>query len=565
MKLDLVQVPFSRFGSYFAISQLPALGGQPAGLYLRSVHGDSAYPGAMCRIEVHDHHRCVPFEIEATPMTLRLIAAQGVVTICIAEAKILRFKGEGVGVRLAMPGGTYDYAVPVRDKNWLITHFTTRTKFALMPRVGELIVQAPWQVVQAEFITADFVLDAQTGECEGVLEEFTSLYKPHPHPDDFETCLRRVEADYAQWVADSPVALPEHAPARELAAYVNWASVVAPEGHLRRYTMLSSKNWMKNVYSWDHCFSAISLAEGRPDLAWDQLMLMPDVQDETGCFPDCYNDDSFVWSYLKPPIHGWTLKCMLERHPAFESRLPEIYEPLVRWTECWLTYRDDDGDGVPQVNHGNEMVDNSTIFHHGVPVEGPDTAACLLIQMDVLSEVAARLGKVDEARSWKQRADSLLERMIEHFWQGDHFVARRLPGESIIEAESLSLLMPLMLGDRLPAEYRTPLIEQLKRPGEFLTDYGVATERVGSPLYKSDGYWRGAVWAVPTLLLVDGLMRCGENDLAREVGKRFCDNLTREMSMAEDFDSLSGRPLNDGAMTFTAAAFLLVANLLTRL
>lgn len=566
MNLDLQRVPFSRYGSYLAFSVLAAQDGQPAGLYLRSVHGDTVYPGGMCRVELHHQHRAIPYEINASPTALRLESSQGKVTICIAEPKVIRFKGEGVGLRLVPPCGVYDYAVPAPGDRWLVTHFSTRTKYALIPLAGSLVVQAPWNIMQAEYIIADFVPDAQSSNFEGVLEEFTSLYKPRQHEQDFDSCLRQVEQEFAQWMADTLPAVPEYAAARELAAYVNWSCIVSPGGHLRRPTMLSSKNWLKNVYSWDHCFGALALVEGRPDLAWDQLMVMPDVQDETGCFPDCYNDNFFVWSYLKPPIHGWTLKRMMERHPAIATpeRLREIYEPLVRWTECWFTYRDDDGDGVPQVSHGNEMADNSTVFHGGVPVETPDLAAFLVIQMDTLSDIATRLGRSEEATYWKHRADTLLEKSLAHFWRTDHFVARRLPGEFIVESESLSLLMPLLLGERLPEHVRTKLIECIKRPGAFLTEHGLATEQVGSPLYKSDGYWRGAIWPAPTLLIVDGLIHCGETALAHLVARRFCDLVAREMSMAEDFDSLSGQGLNDRAMTFTASPFLVLANWLLR-
>jgi hypothetical protein len=41
MKLDLSLVPFSRFGSYMAISLLEQGTDRAAGLYLRSVHDSS--------------------------------------------------------------------------------------------------------------------------------------------------------------------------------------------------------------------------------------------------------------------------------------------------------------------------------------------------------------------------------------------------------------------------------------------------------------------------------------------------------------------------------------------
>jgi glycogen debranching enzyme len=36
---------------------------------------------------------------------------------------------------------------------------------------------------------------------------------------------------------------------------------------------------------------------------------------------------------------------------------------------------------------------------------------------------------------------------------------------------------------------------------------GLATEKTTSPLYQSDGYWRGPVWAPSTVLIEDGGLR----------------------------------------------------------
>lgn len=72
-----------------------------------------------------------------------------------------------------------------------------------------------------------------------------------------------------------------------------------------------------------------------------------------------------------------------------------VYDALVKWTYWWLTYRDDDNDGIPQYNHGNESGwDNGTAFSGGVPIECPDLTAYLIIQMDVLADIAGRLGRM---------------------------------------------------------------------------------------------------------------------------------------------------------------------------
>lgn len=58
--------------------------------------------------------------------------------------------------------------------------------------------------------------------------------------------------------------------------------MIKPAGNITRYGMVMSKNWMYNIWSWDHCFNAISLGFHQPALSWDAFMLPFDHQSTTG-------------------------------------------------------------------------------------------------------------------------------------------------------------------------------------------------------------------------------------------------------------------------------------------
>ena len=71
----------------------------------------------------------------------------------------------------------------------------------------------------------------------------------------------------------------------------------------------------------------------------------------------------------------------------------EAYTRLARWTDWWLSFRDYDGDGLCEYNHGNDSGwDNSTAFSVLPPVATPELQAFLIIQMDVLGELARAMG-----------------------------------------------------------------------------------------------------------------------------------------------------------------------------
>jgi glycogen debranching enzyme len=564
MDIDLRSVPFSRNGAYLAFSILPRAGDSPAGLYLRSLHGgaQAASPGGrVALVEPVLDGQPVPYQVMATPARLELLTVQGTVSICMPEPWVIRVRSESLGMRLTFNARQGEYVIPLSDGCCQVNSPGFQLQFMLSPLCGSWWVDAPWTGAGATRVVIELQPTQDEPFCEAAIEEFENVWKPRTYEGTFEVCVAEVEADFKDWWEHTPRLPAGFSNARRLAAYINWSSMVEPHGHFLRPAMFMSKNWMTNVWSWDHCFNAMALTYHRPAVAWDQIMLIFDQQDEYGGLPDYVNDRGMLWNFCKPPIHGWVLGWMM-RHTSFirQDQVRQVYGQLCRWTEWWFRFRDDDHDGIPQYHHGNDSGwDNATPFQVGVPLESPDLCAYLALQMETLAMMAVQLGNMEEAESWQRRSEELLEMMLAHFWQGDHFVAMRSGDHLIADTESLLLYLPLILGKRLPQAVREELVAGLTRPGRFLTPYGLATESPGSGDYEADGYWRGPIWAPATMILVEGLADCGEMDLARDIARRFCDMAARH-GMAENYNALTGEPLRDRAYTWTASVFLVLAH-----
>lgn len=550
IRFDIRSVPFSRFGSYMGFSHLtPAslsTDSAPDGLYLKAFHGGGR---RYFLLEVLDGGEPAPFTELATPSLLRLEAAHGTVEICIAEPASVRIRGQGCGLRLTASGGN---AYRNGESRWELN--VRPDKFLLAPIQGKLIHQ------NRRF---EFQPDSGSQSFEGAVEEFESVWNPHPFTTGFDASVNAVRDEYLGWLKKMPEVPAEFGPGAELAAYVNWSSVVAPNGKLlTRPAMLMSKNWMTNVWSWDNCFNAMAMIEHDPQLAWDQYMIPIDNQHPYGAFPDTINDAGVTWAYSKPPIHGWVLDWMMKRSAFIDRRrLAEVYEPLCRATDWYFKYRDEDGDGIPQFNHGNDSGwDNSTAMLVGAPMEGPDLSAYLIIQMEVLSEVARKLGRPADARRWTARSAQLLERLMKHSWRENGFVAPH-SGDHIVasDSDSLEVFLPILLGKRLPGAARAKLIAGLKEEGRFLTPYGMATESLKSKYFTADGYWRGPIWAPTTMIVAEGLDAAEEKDFAQDVRRRFC-RMVNKSGMAENFNASNGDPLRDRAYTWTSSVFLIFAH-----
>jgi glycogen debranching enzyme len=564
MNFDLTAVPFSRLGSYIAFSQLEATENREEGLYLRSIHGESPHPDNLqevFKVELLLEGKEIPFTATASASVLRLDAEEGFVEICIQRSKLVRVRGKGVGIRFRSKTTMFDHAITRFSDIWQITFHKLQVKYMFRSLEGQLNVDAPWSIDRSEYLSIGILPDETTGTAECAIEEFLPVWTEIEIEGSFEGAVQANREEFQNWLARMPDVPEAYEETKELAAYILWSCVVAPEGHLYRPAMLMSKNWMTSLWSWDNCFNAWALAYKHPHAAWDQFLVLMDHQDESGAFPDSVNDRMRYWTFSKPPIHGWALKKMMEINDLFdEEHLQEVYEPLCRWTQWWFEYRDDDKDGIPQYNHGNDSGwDNSTVFALSPPIESPDLTAFLILQMEALADIAEILGKQREAQSWRGRAKVVMNLLFEHSWKDDRFIAPRSGTHEIQDSESLLLYIPLILGERIPKPFRDRLLARLLEEGRFLTEHGLASESPQSPLYISDGYWRGPIWAPSTMIMVDALAATGEMEMAKEISRRYCDMAARS-GMAENYDALTGEGLRDRAYTWTSSVFLILAH-----
>ncbi|TLS43243.1 glycogen debranching protein [Streptomyces montanus] len=554
-------IPFSTHGSWFGISPVVA-----EKTYAEDLHLVSHQNG------MHAVLRFVPLEattgdraetrVEATPSLLRWVHDGGRIGLAYASPDTVRLRGEGLGLRITAAAetltpftGTYFYRDPV-DGAYMFTSYETgrRYRVTVLSGVGEASgSEALGSGDRALTISAD-----AGGVWEAAVEELDSARRPYTSRMSFGEVVYAAEGAFAAFAHAVAPWRSSRTPAAELAAYVLWSATVSPAALVTRPAVLMSKHWMDKVWSWDHCFNALALAPGAPALAWDQFSLPFDHQDESGALPDSVTHSEVLYNFVKPPIHGWTLAHLRRRlpEPLGRTELTEIYRQLRRWTDFWLTARRAPDAALPHYQHGNDSGwDNATTFDPERVVVSADLAAFLALQLRELAGLAAELGLPDEARNWTRTAEATQAAMLDELWTGERFVARGVESSRTWSTSSLLDLMPIALGEHLPESVSSVLAARIEA---HLTPYGLATELTASPHYRPDGYWRGPIWAPATVLIEDGLRRSGHHRLADEISARFR-ALCETHGFAENFDALTGTGLRDRAYTWTAAAYLLLA------
>ena len=567
VRIDPALVPFSRYGSYLAVSRDPWDTPLGEALYLRSCHGkpQTARP-ELFRLDLLAGRRKVPADVLATPSVLRMQAGPGrEVQLCLTGTETVLVRGRGIGLQMEVPPQSGRIVYPTEDGRWVLVPASGPNNYVVACVKGALQVDAPWKLPagrgSARCPRMRFRIrpDAD-GASEARVDAFVSCL-PAPEAVAFDDALAEAERDFADWLKCMPT--PQYGSAADWAraAYIDWASVVPPGGLLRRPAMLMSKAHMRSVWSWDHCFNAMALSYGHPRLAWDQLMLLADFQDGNGFMPDSVNDARASWHHGKPPVHGWALAFCMRRRPRFftRPRVERAYRWLVRWTNWWLGNRIWRGLGLPYYTHGNDSGwDNATIFDVGSPTASPDLAAHLSVQMDVLAKLAKRLGKPRAAKQWRTRSDAMLGALLAKLWRGDRFVGIHCPSGRDIECESLITSLPIVLGRRLPPAVIRALVRRIRR---CAAAHGLATEDPASDQYDGNfhAYWRGSAWAPSTMLVVDGLRSAGAERLSRRIARAACRAMAK-CRYRENWDPLTGGGRMELAYTWTSSVYLILAH-----
>jgi hypothetical protein len=543
-------IPFSTFGSWLALSPVTALHTRADDLHLISHQGGL---NPVLRLTPLSSDGRSTTTITATPGRLTWTHPSGKIEAAFESPDTLRLRGSGLALALDAAiteltpfTGTYFHDADAH----VFTSYETGRRYRVTRLTGRATTRGTQTLGKAE---RGLTLDGD--HWEAAIEEYEAARPPYSSSEPFEAvCAASLSAFTSFADAIAPWRGPD-TPAAELAAYVLWSATVRPAGFLGRPSVLMSKHWMNKVWSWDHCFNALALAAGDPELAWDQYQVLFDHQDASGALPDSVTHSEVLFNYVKPPIHGWAFSHLRRRlgRPLKRSELELAHDQLQAWTNFWLTARRAPGSPLPHYEHGNDSGwDNATAFDPERVIETADLSAFLILQMRELANLSTELSRPNP---WTTAANQLQKDLFTRLWRGDRFAARGVTTGNTWHTNGLLDLMPIALGADLPPSVAAALTDRLRT---HLTEFGLATELPTSPHYRPDGYWRGPIWAPATILIEDGLRRAGHTALADEISTRFR-TLCEHSGFAENFNALTGEGLRDRAYTWTASTYLLLA------
>jgi glycogen debranching enzyme len=570
--MDITITPMSHFGSYMALTYQESETPEKNGLYLNSVRGKSKQHQNALKIIPAVNGKPVPYTYETDEFRISLKFDGGELHLCFEDSERIFVKGTGDNVGLILDtqpvfNFEYNYLLGNPGEEFcLINSYKNLTKYMIFAPDGNVSLhQNVFMDTTGSTVEADNLSSIHITQLDGA-GDFLCVIQDVPtnggFPEDreysFEAALDKSTNHFLSFLEKQP-AVPEgfEQTLRE-AAYLNWTCIVNEQGLLKRKAMYMSNANFPGVWSWDNAFNGLALAGVDDELAWDQIQLLFDHQDDKGQIPGSVSDSTIRWNFSKPPVQGLFVLKMMEKMTLSTEQLETIFSQIKRHVEFYLHYKDFNRDGICEYHHGNDSgQDNSTVFRDADIIDSPDLTAFLIKSMDMLAVVAGKLGRTQDQNHWEKEADRYTQKFCDYFLVDDLPVARFTRDGKAIESQGYLPLVSIILADKLPEAARRKMIDTLSSD-RYLTKWGIASEAIDSPLYEEDAYWRGPIWAPTTLLFVEAFEECGEHELAKDVAWKFLE-LCKHGGFAENFHAETGEGLRDLAHTWTSSVFIHLA------
>ncbi len=385
----------------------------------------------------------------------------------------------------------------------------------------------------------------------------------------FDEAKKQAKTAYDQWQELVPLS-NENGGLYDYAWWIMDVNRIRNYAHPERLAMSPSKLHYVGCWLWDAYYHALAYRHHSPTIAKDQLRTMIDHQQADGMLPDVIHDGGIIvestdyveGKVTKPPLLAWTAWKIYERDGDV-GFLEDIYTPAVDCQMWWINECDLDNNGLYEYTHPySSGLDDNPLFDSGVPLESPDLNAYLIMQADILAQIADLLGKPDVSE-WREQADAITRRLIEKRWNPELGLFDAMRHGEVVSVKTPFHLLPLLTG-RLPEDIRTRLLQTLQDPAQFWGKHGVPTVAFDDPLFDPNQMWRGPIWLNVHYLLIEGLNRSGMPEIAHELKHKSVSLIDRAGHIAEYYNPLTGQKAPKAVNMFGWSAALYIDLVLDR-
>lgn len=305
--------------------------------------------------------------------------------------------------------------------------------------------------------------------------------------------------------------------------------------NLQRADLLSSTRHaipgpaFRGVYLWDSAFIAQVWSWWDPTVAADVLNAVVELRD--GDRLQHVVTEIHESPYTQPPLIAWSLARLAEQlAPAAARAIAERHFHALRAYHDWLNRHRRLGNGLYAWAHPYESgVENAPRFSNTNEsalrstrnIAAADFSSYVVLQLEALAALAARIGRETEAAGYADKAEGLRRRIDSLLWdERDGLYYDRDGAGSPVRVATIASLMPLWAG--VPDAARAArLAARILAADGFGTAMPLPSVARGEPQFERD-MWRGPVWLNTAYGVILGLRRYGYEREAAEHAWRLC-------------------------------------------
>ncbi len=362
----------------------------------------------------------------------------------------------------------------------------------------------------------------------------------------------------------------------------NWKTAA---GGLKHQGVVPSMavSYFYGFWAWDSWKHAVALASIEPKLAMDQVRAMFDYQNEQGMVADCIfpNPAENNWRNTKPPLAAWATWEVFSktRDTLF---LLEMRPKLEKYHSWWYDYRDKNSNGLCEWGSSDGTLiaakwesgmDNAARFDSSVIVPGKagawsinqesvDLNAYLYLEKILLARICETLKDTLAADSFRISAAKLEALINSNFYSetDGFFYDKYIDSKTLVGTAGPEGWTPLWCGIASPQQAKK-MARVMLDPTRFNTCVPFPTLDASSPLFTTDGYWRGPVWIDQAYFAIAALRKEGMINEADELTYKLFNNavgLLDSLAIYENYNPINGKPLSAPNFSWSAAHLLML-------
>lgn len=314
-----------------------------------------------------------------------------------------------------------------------------------------------------------------------------------------------------------------------------WAlmhNLYQPDGQLSHPIIRPAVSYYDAIWNWDTPFHLVALSRFNPELAKDQVRQLLALQNaalQAGFISTSYGT---AWQEIasQPPILIWGVDVLWER-TGDNAFISEVYDGLALYYNWWIGNRDMNQNGLIEYNTQLEtgwdtsprwgLMGTNPSIEGGMPIEAIDLNCYMYVGALALSDMAAELGKTQDALDFKQKVDALAEKINSMMWDDSLglYMDRTIDGR-LSTVKSPASFIPMWAGI-CPADRAERMVnEHLLNESEFWTEMPFPMVSKDDPNYNPEDYWKGPTWINIDYFVLNGLKNYGFGEVYEEALSR---------------------------------------------